>query len=127
MLDSRCIGLALLGLFPALAQAASITLAWDPASSGGVPTGYIIERKQGAGAYAEIARPAASPYTDTVTAVTSPVCWQARAYNQLATSGPSNEVCLSAPSAPLNMVIVITGQVSGVAKSRVTVTKRRSK
>ena len=118
--------LFILGLCPALAQAASITFTWDrwTPGQGDQPQGYIMQRKSGAGVYAEVGRPASPPFTDTLTA-NATTCWQVLAYNQLATSLPSNEVCLNVPSAPVNLVIIISGPSAAARPIKATTTVRR--
>ena len=95
----------LLGVAPA--HAASITFTWQP-GAGPLPQGYIVERRIVPASYAEVGRPATPPYTDTVTATTL-TCWQVKAYTQLGVSLPSNEVCLSLPTAPVNLTISTNG------------------
>jgi hypothetical protein len=111
-------------LVPAPGQAANLSFTWNPGVGGAPPTGYIFEQRQGTGAYAEIGRPAAPPTTVTVTTATSPICWQVRAYNAVFTSPPSNEVCLTTPSAPLNMSVIVTGQLAAAPKVQTTIRKR---
>lgn len=106
-----------------LAHAATATLTWDPGAGGGIPTGYSLERKDGANAYAEVARPTTPPVTQTVVAG-PPVCWRVRAFNALGYSGYSNELCVQLPSTPVNLAVTI-GASPVPVQAQTTVRRKR--
>jgi hypothetical protein len=97
----------------------NVTLVWQPPSTGGVPTGYIIE----AALSPSGAAIATLPTSDTilnVPAVPNGVYYvRARALNLDGTSGVSNEVIVVVPAAggscpaPPNAVTALTSSVTG--------------
>ena len=93
--------LALAG--PALAL--DVGLKWQDNSDN--EDGFIVERRVGAGGYAELARTAAniSVFTDVNVPVGFVICYKVFAFNKVGTSGPSNEACISVfvPAAPTNL------------------------
>lgn len=116
----------LLALSPALALAASVSLAWNQ-GDGAVPDGYIVERRAGTGIYAKIDTTPALTYTDTTVPTVAPVCYQIRAYNSLFTTEPSNEICLTRPGVPINFTLATVGPTASAAPARVSVGVRRQK
>jgi len=104
--------LALLCVLPYSALAAKGTLTWVDNST--TEDGFIVERKDAGGSYAELARliANATTYVDTTLTPSQSVCYRVKAYNTGGVSGPSNEACgIAPPTAPndptnLNVTIV---------------------
>lgn len=103
---------------PTLSFAATINMTWDTPTSG-VPTGYIVERRQGpADTWGALAWGSNAPtervFKDTLTTVTAyPLCYRVRAFNTAGTSTPSNEVCFTEQTPPQNLTGTITGTFTG--------------
>lgn len=84
-------------------MAASVTLAWDAAATGGTPDTYVIERRIGtSGAWVTIGTVASTvrTYTDGSIQPGTTYFYQVLAQNVAGVSAPSNMVSLSVPSAP---------------------------
>jgi hypothetical protein len=107
---SQCLLIAslLLVAAPAWASVEKYKLSWQagPSSSTdeqtNAPDGFVIERKLGKEAYAEIGKTAANvlAYTDTVDNPAPGkvnVCYRVKAFNKAGESGPTNEVCVLTP------------------------------
>lgn len=122
----RILILSIVGLWPVMAQTATVTLAWDRGTTGTATESYIIERKEGIGIYAEVGRSTVLTYTDTVAAATV-TCWQVRATNGFATSTPSNSVCLDVPKAPVNFTVTTQGPSAALPALTVRAVVRRKK
>jgi hypothetical protein len=120
------VGLVVLGL-PVLASAGTLTLSWK-AGDGGMAEGYVIERQSGATqTYTALARTPLLTYVDTDVPSHAPICYVVKAYNGLFTSGPSNEVCINMPAAPMDFTITSTGPLPGEAPATLNVKARRQK
>jgi hypothetical protein len=106
---TRVLAMSLL-LWATSAQALTVKLAWDAATTGGVPENYVMYRKVGNGQFellATIPVPTLT-YTDN-TAVLGLQCYHVTATNAGGESSPSNEACFQAvekPGAPGQLRLV---------------------
>jgi len=85
------------GLTATAMSATQVDLSWNDNSSN--EDGFAIERKTGAGAYAEIATVVAQTrnYSDTEVSPATAYTYRVRAYNEIASSGYSNEASATTP------------------------------
>ncbi|GEM86553.1 fibronectin type III domain-containing protein [Meiothermus granaticius] len=92
-------------------SSSSVSLAWDPPSPN-TATGYTLERKTGSGAYAQIATPTGSPYTDTGLSPSTAYTYRLKAVNA---AGSSNGVTVD-----INTGVAAPGAPGGFSASVVT-------
>lgn len=89
-------------LFSAPVFALDIGLQWRDNSDN--EAGFILERKDGAGEYVEIAKTEANvtKFVDGGVPLNTTLCYRAKAFNAAGSSDYSNEACVSAflPAAP---------------------------
>ena len=80
---------------------AQVVLAWEYTEPSPPIEGFLVQRRTGTGPWQEVGRVGATVLTITDAAAprNTPLCYQVLAYRGQEQSPPSNEVCLTLPTA----------------------------
>ena len=80
---------------------AQVVLAWDYTEPSPPIEGFLVQRRTGTGPWQEVGRVGATvlTVTDATAPRDTPLCYQVLAYRGQEQSPPSNEVCLTLPTA----------------------------